>query len=324
MATSSAKEEVVPRTIHVAELPSKENMVFRESSFFKRPMSELPSPEEIRKKDIEVNSFRARTQRPPPILFEELGLVVKYGSAITIAEAQCLWYFNRYMKDTVPTPELFAWFQDDGETFIYMDYVDGDTSEDAWPSLNPEEQDSICEQLRKCVEAWRSLRQETEPYFVGHIGRQEVGDIILSNAKNPGDPPAGPFENLTKFHDYFARYVCRRHPEWDARTKFPELAGLTDDRPVVFTHADLDKSNIIIAPREGESPPRVAAIIDWHQSGWYPSGWEWLKAQAMCEPSWEGDRDTAWLSKIMTPVDHEYLVTWDFINYTLGDRKSVV
>ncbi|KAI1763480.1 kinase-like domain-containing protein [Hypoxylon sp. FL1150] len=295
---ASIATEAMPRIVHVADLPSAENM--------------------IRKRDIEVNSFRARTGRPPPILFDELGLVVKYGSAITIAEGQCLWYFNRYMKDTVPTPELYGWCRDEGETFIYMEYIDGDTLEDAWPALSPEDLDLICEQLRKCVEAWRNLRQETEPYFVGHIGRQEVGDIILSNAKRPGDPPAGPFENLTKFHDYFARYACRRHPEWNPRTKFPELAGLTDDRPVVFTHADLDKSNIIVTPREGESPPRVAAIIDWHQSGWYPSGWEWLKAQALCEPSWEGERDTAWLSKIMTPVDHEYLVAWDFINHTLG------
>lgn len=159
----------VPEIVKVAELPSAENIVFRDSSFFKRNGTELPSPKEIREEDIKVNGFRARSRRPPPIPFEELGLVVKYGSVITIAEAQCLWYFNRYMKDTVPTPELFGWYQDGGETFIYMELVDGDTLEDAWPSLSPEEQDIICGQLRTCVEAWRSLRQEAEPYYVGKI-----------------------------------------------------------------------------------------------------------------------------------------------------------
>ncbi|KAI4859960.1 hypothetical protein F4820DRAFT_462070 [Hypoxylon rubiginosum] len=305
----------VPEIVKVAELPSAENIVFRDSSFFKRNGTELPSPKEIREEDIKVNGFRARSRRPPPIPFEELGLVVKYGSVITIAEAQCLWYFNRYMKDTVPTPELFGWYQDGGETFIYMELVDGDTLEDAWPSLSPEEQDIICGQLRTCVEAWRSLRQEAEPYYVGHIGRQGVGDSIFSDA---GDAQAGPFKDSTQFHDFFARYSCRRHPDWNPRRDFPELAGLTDDRPVVFTHADLDRSNIIVAPREGGSPPRVAAIIDWHQSGWYPSGWEWLKAQWTCEPFWEGGRDTAWLSKIMTPVDHDYQVAWEFVTGTLG------
>lgn len=160
---------VVPRIVQVAELPSAENIVFRESSFFQKNGPDLPSPKEIREKDVRINSYRARSSRPPPIPFEELGLVVKYGSEITIAEAQCLWYFNRYMKDVVPTPELFGWCHDDGETFIYMELVNGDTLEDAWPSLSQEEKDIICGQLRTCVEAWRSLRQETEPYFVGKI-----------------------------------------------------------------------------------------------------------------------------------------------------------
>ncbi|KAI1771437.1 kinase-like domain-containing protein [Hypoxylon cercidicola] len=314
MAVSIATD-AASRTMQVAELPSAENIVFRESSFFKRNNTDLPSPNEIREEDIKVNGIRARSHRPPPILYEELGLVVKYGSVITIAEAQCLWYFNQHMKDAVPTPELFGWCQDDGETFIYMEFVDGDTLEDAWPSLSSEDQDLICGQLRTCVEAWRSLRQETEPYYIGHIGRQGVGDIIFSDQ---GDAQAGPFENLTQFHDFFARYSCRLHPEWDPRREFPELAGSTDDRPVVFTHADLDRSNIIISPREGESPPRVVAIIDWHQSGWYPSGWEWLKARGMCEPLSGGGRDTVWLSKIMTPVEHDYHLAWEYITHTLG------
>ncbi|KAI1412040.1 hypothetical protein F5Y13DRAFT_50628 [Hypoxylon sp. FL1857] len=311
----AATTSVMPRTVRVAELPCAETMTFRDSSFFKKNGRELPSPEEIREKGIEINGYRTRSPMPPPIIFEDLGLVVKYGSEITIAEAQCLWYFNNYMKDTVPTPELFGWRHDSGETFIYMELVNGDTLEDAWPLLNPEEQDMICEQLRTSVEAWRSLRQETEPYYIGHIGRQGVGDIIFSGA---GDPHAGPFENLTQFHDFFARYACRLKPELNPRRDFPELAGLTDGRPIVFTHADLDRSNIIISPREGESPPRVAAIIDWHQSGWYPSDWEWLKAQGMCEPLVEGGRDTAWLSKIVSPADYDYLVAWEFITGSLG------
>ncbi|CAJ2510209.1 Uu.00g061090.m01.CDS01 [Anthostomella pinea] len=294
---AGATTGVVSRTVCVAELPNAENMTFRDSSFFKKHGAELPSPKEIREKDIRINDFRARSPRPPPIPFEELGLVVKYGSEITIAEAQCLWYFARYMKDAVPTPELFGWCQDDGETFIYMELVDGDTLEDAWPSLTQDEQDIICEQLRTCVEAWRGLRQEAEPYYVGHIGGQGVGDIIF---RDEGDAHAGPFENITQFHDFFARYASgpQPDPDFNPQRDLDELAGLTDDRPIVFTHGDLDKSNIIIAPREEGCPPRVAAIIDWHQSGWYPDGWEWVKAQAMCEPFWEGGRDTAWLSKL--------------------------
>ncbi|OTB05944.1 hypothetical protein M426DRAFT_121558 [Hypoxylon sp. CI-4A] len=303
-----------PMTVRIAELPWAENMTFRDSSFFKKHGFNFPSPEEIRRKDIEVNDFRARSPAPPPVLFEELGLVVKYGSEITIAEAQCLWYFKKHMKNEVPVPELFGWCHDNGETFIYMEFVDAETMEDIWPSLTQEEQDTICEQLRTSMEAWRGLRQETKPYFIGHIGRQGVGDIIFSDA---GKANAGPFESLTQFHDFFARFASRRHPEWDPRVEFEELAGMTDDRPIVFTHADLDKSNVLIYPRTDDSPPRVAAIIDWHQSGWYPSDWEWLKAQSMCESTGNG-RDTAWLLKIMKPTDRGYLMAWEFVMGSLG------
>jgi hypothetical protein len=207
-----------------------------------------------------------------------------------------------------------------------MELVRGDTLKSRWPSLTEEEKGTICTQLRGCVEAWRELRQEKEPYFVGkssrnnyptvvlitlgHIGHQGVGDIIF---RDGGDPNAGPFADITAFHDFFARYSCRLHPEWDPRREFPELTGLTDDRPVVFTHADLDKSNILITPSDEGSPPQVVAIIDWHQSGWYPSGWEWMKAQWMCDILDGGHRDTAWLQEIMTPAEKDYAYAWEYI-----------
>ena len=155
------------KSLHIGELPSKESVVFRDSSYFKNSTGELPTPEEVRQKDIQVNDVRVRTERPPPIPFEDRGVVVKYGSEITIAEAQCLWYFNRHMRDEVPTPELFGWCRDGGETFIYMQLVEGDTLEQAWPSLRAEERAAICEQLRGCVKAWRELSQESEPYYIG-------------------------------------------------------------------------------------------------------------------------------------------------------------
>jgi aminoglycoside phosphotransferase (APT) family kinase protein len=51
---------------------------------------------------------------------------------------------------------------------------------------------------------------------------------------------------------------------------------LPDDAAVVFTHADLHPSNILVSE---SSPCRVIAWIDWAQSGWYPDYWEFCKAQ---------------------------------------------
>jgi len=49
------------------------------------------------------------------------------------------------------------------------------------------------------------------------------------------------------------------------------------DSPIVFTHSDLNFSNILITPRISNEAPRVLAIIDWEQSGWMPSFWEYSK-----------------------------------------------
>lgn len=155
------------KIVRISDLPCEENMVFRDSSYFKDNAGDLPSPEVIRQKATEIHGTCSKSQRPPPIRFEDLQLIVKYGSAITVAEAQYLWYFNRHMKDKVPTPELFGWRCDKGETFIYMQLISGETLEEAWLSISEEEKSAICGQLRSYVEAWRELRQESEPYYIG-------------------------------------------------------------------------------------------------------------------------------------------------------------
>lgn len=163
----NASSNFGPKVIRIDELPMADNMVLRDSSFFSRRNHSLPSPAEVRQKGTEVNGNDARSPRPPPIPFPELGLIVKYGSYITPAEAQCLWYFNRHMHGIVPTPELFGWCRDGGETFIYMQLVQGETLEEAWQSLSERDRRDVCEQLRSYVLAWRELRQESEPYYIG-------------------------------------------------------------------------------------------------------------------------------------------------------------
>lgn len=74
--------------------------------------------------------------------------------------------------------------------------------------------------------------------------------------------------------------------------------------------------NIMISRRKG-SEVKVAAILDWHQSGWYPIDWEWLKAEWMCEPLDGGGRDTGWLSQVLDPPDAGYAYAWEYITSCL-------
>ncbi|KAJ5358643.1 uncharacterized protein N7496_011056 [Penicillium cataractarum] len=63
-------------------------------------------------------------RRAPVVVFQELSLLVKWGTAMRISEGQCLCAIGQLLKDYVPVLELYTWRQDGGETFLYMKYLD--------------------------------------------------------------------------------------------------------------------------------------------------------------------------------------------------------
>ena len=131
-------------------------------------------------------------------------------------------------------------------------------------------------------------------------------DIMFSD----GDAyPAGPFDNVAAFNDAFAQLSARGGGV--VRKSVPELAGLDDDVPVVFTHADLDLSNTLVSKRD-DGPIRVVAIIDWHQAGWYPQPWEWLKANTIADP--DSDWKSNYLHKVVDPPKIEYLYSREYVS----------
>ena len=155
--------------VRLADLPTGESRDFRDTAFFADGNTSLPSPDEVYQAGIEVHEGPISTARPPPVVFRDLGLLVKYGSEITIAEAQCLWFLNRHMEDSVPTPQLYGWRTHGSQVFIYMELIRGDTLRERWTGLSDQHRDVILRELRACVNSWRGLRQETEPYFIGKL-----------------------------------------------------------------------------------------------------------------------------------------------------------
>jgi hypothetical protein len=69
-----------------------ENVVFRESSFFKEPNASLslPTPTEVR--EVATHSENPRAElvtRPSPVIFPGLGMLMKYGTEVSVTEGQC-------------------------------------------------------------------------------------------------------------------------------------------------------------------------------------------------------------------------------------------
>jgi len=89
----------------------------------------------------------------------------------------------------------------------------------------------------------------------------------------------------------------------------PIRSGLLEDDSIVFTHSDLHRSNIMVS-EFNEGPPRILAIIDWHQSGWYTAAWEFFKTRFTCrgEERWEDDYVFEFLHSYRGNVNWEYFV----------------
>ncbi|KAF9773442.1 hypothetical protein IL306_008723 [Fusarium sp. DS 682] len=268
-----------PMTI-VDSLPSKKNVTFRDSTFFSRnwPVATFPTPDQVRAKSEAGDHV---LHKEGTVIFKSLGLVVKFGKEprVTVAEGQCLWWLRRYLP-SVPVPEIYGWIDDDGEIFLYMHLVEGVTLENRWDYLCKEEKVGICEELRDIVVQLRRVKRDPKDQFLGQINHGPLQDVVFADGIRPR---AGPFSSVKDFHDFFS-FLGKRQaasgPHWEGY-KLKDILDpyrhlLLEDHGVVFTHADLHRSNIMVSE---DSPCRVVAVIDWHQSGWYPDYWEFYKAE---------------------------------------------
>ncbi|PKY05734.1 hypothetical protein P168DRAFT_130015 [Aspergillus campestris IBT 28561] len=212
------------------------------STFFKHHQaSTLPSPAKVRSTNKATNNPHSTSfNRPPPVKFPSLGLIVKYGADVTVTEARTQQLVYERLSGVVPVPEVFGWTEDGEQVFIYMALVEGETLEKRWGVLNEEEREAICKELNGMVKAWRSLEYPDQGLYVGSLNNHPLNDIFLHDHRNLAGP----------FHDFNA--VQEFHNGCDI-----EIDGR--DIPAVFTHADLVPPNIILSPGPN---PTVAAVID--------------------------------------------------------------
>jgi aminoglycoside phosphotransferase (APT) family kinase protein len=73
------------------------------------------------------------------------------------------------LSQHVPVPEVYKWCKDDGQVYIYMEFIDGVTLEKIWDGFNEEDRLAVCEQLRCMVDAWRSLEYDSDPAFIDRL-----------------------------------------------------------------------------------------------------------------------------------------------------------
>lgn len=114
-------------------------------------------------------------QLPHPVRFEDLGLIVKFGSHISTTEAINLWAMRRVFQDIIPVPEVYGWrvLEQNGKTivFIYMELIQGPTLEQQWPELSVIDKHTICSDLRDKVSCLRTLQDSELPQVIDKPSR---------------------------------------------------------------------------------------------------------------------------------------------------------
>ncbi|OHE92087.1 phosphotransferase enzyme family protein [Colletotrichum orchidophilum] len=288
----SAADTSDPTTSQSQPPASGQIQTFLQSSFFKeRRAPTLPSPAEIRARNIEVGGLWATNfNRPPPVIYSSLGLLVKYGGDVKHVEAQTQMMVRERLQGKVPVPEVFGWAEDGRQGFIYMALIEGATLQERWRDLDENARCSVCDELKEMLAAIRALEQDSHDPYVGCVGKQPLREITLADYETL----AGPFLGA------------------DAVQQFQDAYGImmaSGASPIVFTHADLVAPNIMLSLGPN---PKVAAIIDWAQSGWLPSYWEYCKSKRLklyeteyFSEALEEEWQTKYLPKILDPVDTE-------------------
>ncbi|KAK1768748.1 kinase-like domain-containing protein [Phialemonium atrogriseum] len=174
----------------------------------------------------------------------------------------------RFVKahTTIPVPEVVSSDWDR----ITMEYVEGQTLQQAWPVLTPDQRSDIMAQLSGYIAQMRSLGGI-------HLGRLDGQGVVVPSIMTRS---GGPFGTLTEFHDWLVQPPHRLQAQsmyWHQIT-----TQLGAEYPIVFTHADIAARNIMV--RDG----RIVALLDWEFAGWYPEYWEYVFAlRGMDNIDWE-------------------------------------
>ncbi|OBS23315.1 hypothetical protein FPOA_03864 [Fusarium poae] len=260
---------------------------FSQSGFFRDARAPaLPLPEEVRSLNEASGDLRARyDDHPTPLIIRSLGLVVKYGTEVTAAELEAQRFVHEQLQGQVPVPEVFAWAEDAGQGFIYMDLIEGDTLQSRFKNMDLTERDDVCAELRSMVNAWRGLTQDDpEPYVGGHK-KLPLHDYYV--AQKP--ERVGPYLGADAVREFHA--ACR--------------IDIEENVPLYFTQSDLCPPNILIS--RGNNP-KVVGILDFGQAGWLPSYWEYAKTtrSGILEEDFNEELQEEW-REVYLPKIHEFV-----------------
>lgn len=85
---------------------------------------------------------------------------------MNISEAQALYAINRLLKGCVSVPEVYGCRTDGEEKYIYMEYIQGESFEEVWDTMDIDDHIAACHELGTIFGNLRQLEQDPMDKFV--------------------------------------------------------------------------------------------------------------------------------------------------------------
>ena len=218
--------------------------------------------------------------------------VVKYGPQVhrRIQEGLNMIFVNQNLE--VPIPEVYALYKENGNAYLVMQYVPGQTLEHLWSTLHTSEQRAILRKLRSILDKMRSL---SPPSFYGSVDHGPL-PYFLFWTPEPQCKINGPFATEREFCLGLVERL--RQIRADNNQHMSRIQWLQDHlpasmkgHPATFTHGDIHKMNIMVerigTQKPGNEDDFKLTILDWEDAGWYPNYFEYFSCYTRF--FWEDD-----------------------------------
>lgn len=239
---------------------------------------------------------RSQIGRAHPITSD---IVIKTLGDVRLEEAATMKFIAE--KTSIPVPKVLSAFERKGQVFIVMERIQGTPLSAVFnaPSTSDEMRSTFLDQLREILKELRALPPPTA-FSVGHCINAPLQDPRQHQDMNP--VRFGPFATIQDFHRWLRNDMEFGQASMPNKQDVDEFNSMIQKQdgpwpPSVFTHGDLNPSNIIV--RDG----KIVGIIDWEMAGWYPHYWEYTanKMQSnQVNPDWYNA-----LEKVLEPYPEE-------------------